>query len=284
MQIKQLESTVGLPLFETIGKKLFLTAAGETLARYGLTISQQLDEMRDVFATMQGVEGGTLRLSSSETPIPFMSRLLAAFFREHPAVNLNIDVAHREGLLRHLTANEVDLVIMGQPPEKMDLESERFMPNPLVVVAPPDHPLVKRRQIPLGELLENEFVVREPGSGTRIAMERFFAQHDAGPLKTSLETASNDSIKHAVSAGLGLSILSIHTLELELLAKRIAVLDVEAFPIMRHWYIVYRKGKWLSPVARSFKDYVVTETENIWPLADLLAMAGMETETETEPR
>jgi DNA-binding transcriptional LysR family regulator len=142
-----------------------------------------------------------------------------------------------------------------------------------VVIAPPDHPLARRKKTPLAQLMEHEFVVRERGSGTRNAMERFFSAHRV-ELMASIETASNDSIKHAVAAGLGLGILSIHMIELELAAKRLAVLDVEHFPIMRHWYVVYRKGKRLSPVARTFKDFVVEQTEQIWPLRHLCKMAG----------
>jgi DNA-binding transcriptional LysR family regulator len=273
MQVKQLEESVGLPVFETIGKRLYLTGAGQELLRYSQIFSQQFEEMREVFANLQGIERGTLSLSTSGTAIPFTSQLLAAFFRDHPAISLNIDIANRAGLLDHLEANEVDLVIMGKPPDKMDLESEGFMANPLVVIAPPDHPLARRKKTPLAQLMEHEFVVRERGSGTRNAMERFFSAHRV-ELMASIETASNDSIKHAVAAGLGLGILSIHMIELELAAKRLAVLDVEHFPIMRHWYVVYRKGKRLSPVARMFKDFVVEQTEQIWPLRHLCKMAG----------
>lgn len=274
MQVKQLEDSVGLPVFETIGKKLYLTSAGQELLRYSQAFAQQFEEMRAVFAHLQGIESGTLSLSNSDTAIPFSSQLLAAFFRDHPAIRLNINIANRAGLLNHLENNEVDLVIMGRPPEKMDLEHETFMANPLVVIAPPDHPLVGRKKIPLTELMENEFVVRELGSGTRNAVERFFNDNNLrGELMTSIETASNDSIKHAVAAGLGLGILSIHMLELELMTKRLAVLDVEHLPIMRHWYVVHRKGKRLSPVARMFKDFVVAQTEQVWSLKRLLKMA-----------
>jgi DNA-binding transcriptional LysR family regulator len=281
MQIKQLEVSVGLPVFETIGKRLYLTGAGQELLRYSQIFSQQFEEMREVFAHLQGVERGTLSLSTSGTAIPFTSQLLAAFFRDHPAISMNIDIANRAGLVSHLDANEVDLVIMGKPPDKMDLESEGFMANPLVVIAPPAHPLASRKKIPLTELMENEFVVRERGSGTRNAMERFFTAHRV-ELLASIETASNDSIKHAVAAGLGLGILSQHMIELELAAKRLVVLDVEHFPIMRHWYVVYRKGKRLSPVARIFKDFVVEQTERIWPLKRLFKMAGFKTVTLAE--
>jgi DNA-binding transcriptional LysR family regulator len=281
MQIKQLEVSVGLPVFETIGKRLYLTGAGQELLRYSQIFSQQFEEMREVFAHLQGVERGTLSLSTSGTAIPFTSQLLAAFFRDHPAISMNIDIANRAGLVSHLDANEVDLVIMGKPPDKMDLESEGFMANPLVVIAPPAHPLASRKKIPLTELMENEFVVRERGSGTRNAMERFFTAHRV-ELLASIETASNDSIKHAVAAGLGLGILSLHMIELELAAKRLVVLEVEHFPIMRHWYVVYRKGKRLSPVARIFKDFVVEQTERIWPLKRLFKMAGFKTVTLAE--
>ena len=274
MQIKQLESVIGLPLFETVGKKLYLTAAGDELVWYSQIFTQQLEEMREVFASLQGIEHGTLTLSTSGTAIPFMSRLLAAFTKQHPAIKLNLNIANRAGLIHHIEANEVDLVIMGKPPDKMNVESQSFMENPLIVIAPPEHPLTRRKNIPLVELMQNEFVVRERGSGTRIAMERFFSEHSIN-LRTSMETASNESIKHAVSAGLGLGILSIHMLELELITQRVAVLDVEHFPIMRHWYLVYRQGKRLSPVAQAFKEFVVQEVEKIWLLRQLCKMGGI---------
>jgi DNA-binding transcriptional LysR family regulator len=164
--------------------------------------------------------------------------------------------------LRQLEQNEKDLVIMGKPPGGRDLIAEAFMENPLVVIAPPEHELANKKQIPLKRLAQETFVVREPGSGTFIAMERFFKEHSV-EFTAGMEMTSNQAIKHAVEAGLGLGIVSIHTLELELEAGRLIILDVEDFPILRHWYVVHRKGKRLSPVAEAFKEFVLTEAPSL---------------------
>jgi len=258
MQITQLEDNIGLPIFEKLGKKVFLTEAGEELYRTSRAITQQLREAEAYFENLKGVKGGRLRIAVASTANYFCSRLLATFCDRVDNLTVSLDVTNREGLLRQLDQNEVDLVIMGQPPANMDLVAEVFLDNPLVIIAAPDHPLVGRRSIPLSELKDEAFVVREPASGTRIAMERFFAEQDI-QLKTGMEMRSNEAVQQAVQAGLGLGIVSIHTLSLELETRRLAILDVESFPIMRQWFIVYRKGKRLSPVAQAFHDFVLAE-------------------------
>ncbi|MDH5573604.1 MAG: LysR substrate-binding domain-containing protein, partial [Gammaproteobacteria bacterium] len=164
-----------------------------------------------------------------------------------------------ETLLRQLENNEKDLVIMGRPPDNRELVADAFMDNPLVVVAPANHPLVNQADLSLADLQHETFVVREKGSGTRIAMERFFAEHDV-ELTTGMEMTSNEAIKQAVEAGLGLGIVSIHTMELELEVKRLVVLGIKEFPILRHWYVVHREGKRLSPVAQAFKQFVLDDS------------------------
>ena len=192
----------------------------------------------------------------------FCSRLLATFSDRVENLTVSLDVTNREGLLRQLDQNDVDLVIMGQPPAEMDLVAEVFLDNPLVIIAAPGHSLVGRKSIPLADLHNEAFVVREQESGTRIAMERFFSEQDIH-LKTGMEMRSNEAVQQAVQAGLGLGIVSIHTLALELETRRLAILDVELFPIMRQWFIVCRKGKRLSPVAQAFHDFVLAETKNL---------------------
>jgi DNA-binding transcriptional LysR family regulator len=266
MQIKQLEENLGLPLFEQIGKKIFLTDAGKEMVLYSRNISRQLEEIQEVFAHLQGLESGTLKLTVPGTANAFVTRFLAEFCHRHPTINFQLDIANRKGLIQRLEQNETDLVIMGTPPEGMGLVGERFMDNPLVAIASPDHTLVRQKSISLDQLVQHAFVVREQGSGTRIAMERFFEEHGI-ELKQSMEMASNESIKQAVAAGLGLGIVSLHTLEMELTLKRIAILKAEVFPIMRHWYIVYRDGKRLSPVAQAFKEFVLNDAVGLWALA-----------------
>ncbi len=269
MQIKQLEENIGLPLFEQLGKKIYLTEAGREMYHYSRVIAQQLAEAEAVLEELKGVTRGRLDVSVASTANYFATRLLAAFVHRYEGITFSLDVTNRETLLRQLEGNERDLVIMGKPPEGMELVTEAFMENPLVIIAPAGHPLAKERKIPLARLQEETFVVRERGSGTRIAMERFFAEHNVR-LTAGMEMTSNEAIKQAVSAGLGLGIVSIHTLALELELGCIAVLDVEAFPIIRHWYVVHRAGKRLSPVAQAFRDFVLTEAKG------LLRMPGAE--------
>ncbi|GMR20241.1 MAG: LysR family transcriptional regulator [Gammaproteobacteria bacterium] len=259
MQIKQLEGQIGLPLFERLGKKIYLTEAGKEFYNHARAISRELAEAEEMLEGMKGLGGGRLTVSVASTANYFATRLLAAFAKAHEGVTISLDVTNRRGLLDQLENNETDLVIMGQPPEGLDLVTEAFMENPLVVIAPPQHPLAGQNNIPFKRLQQETFVVREPDSGTRIAMERFFAEHGL-TLTTGMEMTSNEAIKQAVEAGLGLGIVSIHTVELELETQRLVTLNAESFPILRHWYVVHRQGKRLSPVVQAFKDYVLKKS------------------------
>ena len=258
MQIRQLEEAVGLPLFERLGRKIHLTEAGRELYHYAQLIGRQLKEAEEVLEALKGLNKGRLSVSVASTANYFATRLLAAFKQAFEGVAISLDVTNRRTLLRQLEHNEVDLVIMGRPPEDADLVAEPFMDNPLVVIAPAGHPLADQREIPMARLADELFVVRERGSGTRIAMEKSFAEQGRS-LKTGMEMTSNEAIKQAVEAGLGLGIVSLHTLELELATGRLAVLDVEGFPIMRQWHVVHRREKRLSPIAVAFRDFVFRE-------------------------
>ena len=262
MQIKQLEEETGLPLFEQLGKKVFLTQAGEEMYHYSRSIAHELSEAEEVLEQLKGVRRGHLVLAVASTANYFATRILAAFAKQFPDVTFSLDVTNRAALLQQLERNESDLVIMGVPPTDTHLIMEPFMENPLVVIAPPNHPLVSVKQVELEDLKDEPFLFREKGSGTRIAMERFFQEHGV-KLKTGMEMASNEAIKQAVQAGLGLGIVSIHTLELEVETKRLAVLNVKEFPILRHWYLVHREGKRLSPVAAEFRRFVLNETREV---------------------
>ncbi|RKZ82130.1 MAG: LysR family transcriptional regulator [Gammaproteobacteria bacterium] len=262
MQIKQLETEVEMPLFERMGKKLFLTEAGDELLIYARNISQQLVELDDVMDEIRGSERGSVTIAVATTANYFALKLLGEFYRRFSGTNISLDVTNRESLLKHLNENTVDMVIMGQPPEGMNVESTPFMDNPLVVIAPKGHELTKRKQIPLSVLQQETFIMREHGSGTRIAMERFF--EDSGySISSVMEMSSNEAINQAVEAGLGLGIVSHHTLELELALDRLEVLDVESFPIMRHWYLVHREGKRLTALMDEFKRLVINEAGEI---------------------
>ena len=259
MQIKQLEEHIGLPLFEQMGKKIFLTEAGRELFHYARNISQQLAEMEAVFDEMKGLGQGKLTLSVVNTANYFTPQLLAKFCQRHPNINVILQVANRDAVLKQLSDNSTDLAIMGQPPEGLDIVAESFLDNPLVVIAKPDHPLANLKQIKFAQLAQETFLSREKGSGTRSAMERVFAVHGVQP-RISMEMETNEAIKQAVQAGMGLGILSLHSIELELETQRLTVLDVEHFPLMRHWFVAHRRNKRLSSAALAFKEFLLNET------------------------
>jgi LysR family transcriptional regulator, low CO2-responsive transcriptional regulator len=262
MQVKQLEESLGVALFEQLGKRLHLTEAGQEVLGYARGVTQQLDELESVLNRMKGLSGGRLRISVATTANYFIPTLLGTFARRYPEVTVSLDVTNRETLLQQLAENIVDLVIMGQPPLEADVKAEAFMDNPLVIVAQPDHPLAAKKKITLKRLQDEVFLVREKGSGTRIAMERFFNERTIN-ITTGMEVGSNEAIKQSVQAGLGLGLLSRDTLEQELSLKRLVILDVDEFPILRHWYVVHRRGKRLAPVAQAFKSFLLEEATRV---------------------
>ncbi|HEC19234.1 MAG TPA: LysR family transcriptional regulator [Gammaproteobacteria bacterium] len=270
MQIKQLEENVGLPLFEKLGKQIYLTEAGREIYHYSRAIGQLLNEADEVIQGLKGAHRGRLTIAVASTANYFVPTLLGTFHARFPGVTVTLDVTNRKALLEHLAENEVDLVVMGQPPEGADVEAGAFMENPLVVIAPPEHPLAQQKDIPLKRLEEEVFLTRERGSGTRSAIERFFAQHGV-QLNTGMEVASNEAIKQSVQAGLGLGLLSRDTLEMELALGKLVVLDVEDFPILRHWYVMYRKGKRLSAVAQAFRQFLLDEANDALRIAPALS-------------
>ncbi len=260
MQIRQTEELVGLSLFEQSGKKLFLTEAGHEMLQFSRSILQLIGEMEAVFDKIKGLEHGRLNIYAVSTANYFMPQLLARFIQLHPKIKVSLQVANRDAVLKQLADNVADFAIMGQPPEGADLQSEAFMQNPLVVIASPQHPLVRVRHIKPRQLSQETFLLREPGSGTRGVVERFFASHRLA-LPPHMEMDTNEAIKQSVQAGMGVGIISRHAINLELEAKRLAVLDAEHFPIVRHWHIVSRKGKRLSVASQAFKQFLLAEAE-----------------------
>lgn len=262
MQVKQMEGQVGLPLYEQVGKQIHLTEAGEEILHYSRAIGQLLDEAEEVINELKGAHRGRLTISVASTANYFVPTLLGVFHDRFPGITVSLDVTNRETLVEQLSENLVDLVVMGQPPKDMNLESGTFMENPLVIVAPPNHPLAKEKNIPLQRLEDEVFLTREPGSGTRSAIERFFNQHGVR-LNTGMEIASNEAIKQSVQAGLGLGLLSRDTLDMELALGKLVILEVEDFPILRYWYVMHRKGKRLSTVAQAFKQFLLDEANTL---------------------
>lgn len=262
MQIKQLEGHIGLPLFEQMGKRIYLTDAGRELYQYSRAITQQLAEMEAVINEMKGLDQGKLTLSVVNTANYFTPQLLAKFCRRHPNINITLHVANRDAVLQHLADNDTDLAIMGQPPDGLGISAEKFLDNPLVVIAAPDHPLTRLKRVKFSQLAQETFLSRERGSGTRSAMERIFADNHVQP-RVSMEMETNEAIKQAVQAGMGLGILSKHSIELELETKRLVMLDVEHFPLVRHWFVAHRSSKRLSSAALAFKQFLLEDAKAI---------------------
>lgn len=261
MQIKQTENAVGLPLFEQVGKKLFLTEAGFELLNYSRSILQLVNEMESVFDQMKGMERGHLNISVVSTANYFMPQLLAKFIHAHPKIQVSLSVANRDAVIKQLADNIADLAIMGQPPEGTDMRAEAFMENPLVVIAAPTHQLAHNKKILPKQLAKETFLLREQGSGTRGVVERFFASHHL-PLPVHMAMDTNEAIKQSVQAGMGIGIISRHGIELELETKRLVVLDVNHFPVVRHWHIVHRKNKRLSIAAQEFERFLLAASES----------------------
>ena len=255
LQVKQLSETVGEALFEQLGKKIFLTAAGRTLADACQDIESRMERLSQDLAALRGIKKGSLKIAILTTVKYTVPKLLGGFCAEYPGIEVAMFVGNRETLLQRLASNQDDLYIMGQPPEQMDVVSEDFAVNPLVLVAPPRHPLVGQRRVAPHRLANEPFILREPGSGTRLTTERFFAEHGI-TLRNRLEVGSNEAIKQTVAGGLGLAVLSATTVVSELALKELVLLEVQGFPLIRHWHVVYPKGKKLSAAAAAFKAWL----------------------------
>ena len=255
MQIRELEGHVGVPLFERIGRAMHLTEAGGALLRHTNEMHRALKDAEETLDALRGLRTGRLHLGVTSTAKYFAPRLLARFRDEYPGLALQLTVANRETVIEALAGNAVDLAIMGRSPRGLDTVAAAFAPHPFVIIAAPDHPLARRRRIPVGTMATLPFLVREPGSGTRSAMQRFLDDHGIA-VPVAMEMASNETIKQAVMAGMGVSFLSQHTIALELASRRLIVLDVQGLPVMREWFVVHLAAKLLSPTAQAFYAFV----------------------------
>jgi DNA-binding transcriptional LysR family regulator len=259
MQMKQIEEQIGLPLIEQVGRKLFLTEAGTELRTHAQRFNAQALELKAAMEHLRGLHRGLLRLAVVSTANYFLPPLIASLSQQHPGVQVSLQVSNRESVLAALADNRTDLAITGRPPESDELVSERFLDNPLVVIASPSHPLAKTESLTLQRLSEERLVLRESGSGTRATIERYFAERGVDYLP-GCELNTNEAVKLAVQAGLGLGVVSAQAIELELEAGRLAVLQVEGFPIMRGWHVVHRRGKRMSAVASEFRDLLLAQS------------------------
>lgn len=262
MQVKQLTKAVGMPLFEQVGKRLSLTQAGEELVKTCREVFENLDQFEMTVADLKGLKQGRLRLAVITTAKYFVPRLLGPFCQRYPGIDISLQVTNHEYILNRLSENFDDLYVMSQLPENIEITCKQILENPLVVVARVDHPLAYENNISLERLAAEPFIMREPGSGTRKAVQNLFEEHKI-LLKVRLDLGSNEAIKQAIAGGLGISVLSAHTLALEGFNSQLTILNVEKFPIERYWYAVYPSGKQLSIVARTFLEYLLTEGKEV---------------------
>ncbi len=265
MQMKKLSESVGAPLIEQVGKKIHLTPDGQHLAQVTREIFAILDHFTMSVAERRGLKQGKLSLMAITTASYFAPRLLGEFAKLYPGIDVSLRVTNKEQVLASIADKQDDLYFLGAPPVEIDVVAMPIMDNPIVVLAAPDHPLAQQQNIPLERIAQEPWLMREKGSGTRNAIERRFAEKGIA-LNTRLELGSNEAIKQAILAGLGISALSRHTLTLNQ-PGQFAVLDVEDFPILRHWYAVYPAGRRLSVVARAFLDYLLGRQETASPAA-----------------
>ena len=261
MQVKELEGNVGMPLFDRKGKQVSLTTTGEYMLVYARKILATVKDAEDAAARLQRAETGVLTIGFVSTAKYFLMRLLAEFRTLHPGVDIQISIGNRDQLVGMLQNSEVDIAVMGRPPKEMQTRAEPFAAHPHVFVSAVDHPLAHRDHLRVEDLRPFDFIVREKGAGTRAAMEKFFEDTHVEP-RMKIELHSNEIIKQAVMAGLGLGFLSLHTIGLELEHNLIRMLDVEGAPVVRSWNVVHTQSKMLSPAAEAFRYFMLEEAES----------------------
>lgn len=264
VQIKKLSETVGLPLFEQVGKRVYLTEAGRRVYEGCNDLFRALSSLEESLNEMRGLASGQLRLAATSTAKYFAPRLLGAFIQHHPGIEVSLQIHNRRTLIERLAANEDDLYLFAGPPAEREVVVQAILPDPLVVFARNDHPLAAEKNIAFARFASEPFLVREPGSGTRMVALKLFEQHGLAP-RIRMELSTDEAIREAILAGLGVSILSRYSLGLELEATKLACLDVEGFPLERHWHFVYPVGKQLSVTARAFMDFARVEARSLVP-------------------
>lgn len=262
IQIKRLEEQIGLPLFEQVGKKTFPTSAGKTVYAASLDIINRVEDLKISIEELKGTVKGSLKVSVVSTAKYFLPELLGVFLQQYPDVEPKLTFTNRARVIERLMNNEDDFVIMGQTPKEENLEASPFLNNILGIVAHKDHPLANKKNITIKELASQRFLIREIGSGTRNVFDQLLQQHGVA-IEPYMELGSSEALKQAVMAGLGIAVLSLHTIQLERDVNKLIVLDVEGFPLKRRWYVVHLKGKKLSLVARTFLDFILKESHKV---------------------
>lgn len=267
MQLKELSNSVGLPLFEVISKTVHLTPIGIELAKTARLMTAEWESFEQQVANVRGLKQGSLKIAVVSTAKYFIPKLLGSFCHQYPDIDISLEVLNRDGVIRRLEQNMDDMYIMSMPPSDIEIEDEIFMPNPLVVIADKHHALSKATSIDLQALQTERFIMRELGSGTRMAANLHFRKNRFQP-NIRMELGSNEAIKKAVAGGLGLGVMSMHALDDYYLQNELSILDVQDFPIHSNWHIVTAKGKKLSPIARIFHDHLIAEDKNSWLAAN----------------
>jgi LysR family transcriptional regulator, low CO2-responsive transcriptional regulator len=263
VQIKKLSETVGLPLFEQVGRRIHLTEAGERLYAGCAGVFRELSDVEHALARMRGTASGRLQLAVPPTARHFASRLLAAFVQRNPGVQASLRIDDRPALLSRLGSHLDDLYLLVEPPDAREVVAQALVANPLVVLACRDHPLAGEHDIPFARLASEPFLMREPGSGTRMIVLRLFARHGLAP-KIRMDLGSDEAIREAILAGLGVSVLARYAPGLNPVLAQLVCLDVEGFPLESHWHLVYPVGKRLSAGARAFMDFARAEARSLF--------------------
>lgn len=262
MQLKEVAESVGMPLYEVISRKVHLTEAGEDLARTARAMSDTWDAFEQRMAARKGMTRGRLRVAVVSTAKYFIPRLLGGFCERYPEIDISLEVLNRDHVVSRLRANLDDLYVMSQPPADLMLEDDILMPNPLVLIAPAAHPLAGLGHLMLDQLQDQRFILRERGSGTRMATDAHFAQTGFSPAKV-LELGSNEAIKESVAAKLGMAVVSRHALAAFSPDPQVTVLDVQGFPIPSQWHLVWPRGKQLTPIATVFRQHLLAHVQTL---------------------
>ena len=259
VQIKKLTETIGLPVLEQVGKSVRLTPVGKELQAVCSEVFGTITRFEQKVADMRGMQTGSLHIAASTVAKYFASRSLAEFLKTHPGIDAKMHVGHRQSLLNRIGENADDLYLMMDPPSGDEVVSLRLLANPIMVFAPADHPLAKEKKIPFSRLANEPMLGREPGSGTRMTMDRLFREHGLTP-NIRMELGSNEAIRESIRSGLGISILSRYAVGYDI-EPGLVTLDIEGFPIESHCYLVYPIGKQLSFVAQTFLDFMRKEVQ-----------------------
>ena len=262
MQLKEVAESVGMPLYEVISRKVHLTEAGEDLARTARAMSDTWDAFEQRMAARKGMTRGRLRVAVVSTAKYFIPRLLGGFCERYPEIDISLEVLNRDHVVSRLRANLDDLYVMSQPPADLMLEDDILMPNPLVLIAPAAHPLAGQGHLTLAQLQDQRFILRERGSGTRMATDAHFAQTGFAPAKV-LELGSNEAIKESVAAKLGMAVVSRHAMAAFSPDPQVSVLDVQGFPIPSQWHLVWPRGKQLTPIATVFRQHLLAHVQTL---------------------